>query len=145
MGGGSYNDTILFLPQQGGEHRGFFLYYTHSNLFGTDTIPAVDTVWLYGWANTTGPDLPTLFALYQNFPNPFNTRTTIACDIPEPTEVSLRVYDILGREVAVLASGSVDQGHYEYAFSSESCATGLYLCRLEVPTFKQTIKLLLLR
>ncbi|HUI11364.1 MAG TPA: LamG-like jellyroll fold domain-containing protein [Bacteroidota bacterium] len=81
-----------------------------------------------------GPALPSRFDLLQNYPNPFNPTTTITFAVPggkTARPVSLRVYDLLGREVATLASGSFPAGTYSVVWDGTSCSSGVYLCRLE--------------
>ena len=78
--------------------------------------------------------LPARFDLLQNYPNPFNPATTITFAVPgggAARPVSVRVYDLLGREVAMLAGGSYRGGVYTVVWDGASCASGVYLCRLE--------------
>ncbi|HTY58910.1 MAG TPA: LamG-like jellyroll fold domain-containing protein, partial [Bacteroidota bacterium] len=78
--------------------------------------------------------LPSLLRLYGNYPNPFNPTTTIAFAVPGAggtRAVSLRVYDILGREVATLANGSFHGGVYTVIWDANSLSSGVYICRLE--------------
>ncbi len=88
-------------------------------------------------------DVPASYALAQNFPNPFNPTTTIGFDVPGGTQgaggpgrafsrIRLAVYDLLGREVAVLEDGQKSPGHYNVRFDASGLASGVYLCRLDV-------------
>ncbi|MDD1475259.1 T9SS type A sorting domain-containing protein, partial [Dolichospermum sp. ST_sed4] len=65
--------------------------------------------------NTAG-EIPEVFALYNNYPNPFNPITTIGFDIPKSSFVSLKVFDILGREVTSLVSENMEPGSYRVSF-----------------------------
>jgi aminopeptidase N len=99
--------------------------------------------------NETGT-IPRTFALLQNYPNPFNPTTTIPFDLAHQEYVSLKVYDILGREIATLAEGKMFAGHYEIIWNraenpGRALATGVYLCRLLAGSFSATKKMLLLR
>ncbi len=76
--------------------------------------------------------LPLTFALEQNYPNPFNPATVVGCQLPAAGQVTLVVYDILGRQVAVLASGRFSAGRHTFPFDGSRLASGVYLCRLEV-------------
>lgn len=76
-------------------------------------------------------EIPSEFRLMQNYPNPFNPVTKITFSIPENAYVSLRVYDIQGREVAVLADSEYYSGSYEVSFDASSLASGVYFCVLE--------------
>jgi hypothetical protein len=96
--------------------------------------------------------LPTRFALEQNYPNPFNPSTTIAYSIPGrrenavgSMEAKLVVYDILGREVAVLVNERRAPGNYEVSFDGGTVASGVYFYRLQVGSFVQTRKMTLVR
>jgi hypothetical protein len=75
-------------------------------------------------------DLPTMFLLHQNYPNPFNPGTSINYELPENSFVSLKVYDILGREVAVLVEGLRSRGSYTARWDATGMPSGAYLCRL---------------
>jgi chitinase len=109
---------------------------------------------------------PTTFVLSQNYPNPFNPTTTITFQVPEPefqpasphaesgswnlASVSLRVYDVLGREVAVLVNDRLAQGTYTVRFDASRLASGLYFYRFEgraggAPMYVETRKLVLTR
>ena len=99
---------------------------------------------------TTGTDedpplMPTEIALMQNYPNPFNPSTTISFDIPHSSFVVLKVYDIIGREVATLVSEEMKPGSYEVTFDAAGLANGVYLYRLTAGSFSDVKKLLLLK
>ncbi|MCC6550119.1 MAG: T9SS type A sorting domain-containing protein [Ignavibacteriaceae bacterium] len=75
---------------------------------------------------------PSEFALYQNYPNPFNPSTMISFALPKSEEVSLRIYDILGNEVAVLLSGKLDAGNHTVEFNASELSSGVYLYKLQI-------------
>ncbi len=75
--------------------------------------------------------VPYKFTLEQNFPNPFNPATTIKYSIPELSYVTLKVYDILGREVATLVNGQKSAGSYEINFDAEKFASGVYFYKVQ--------------
>jgi hypothetical protein len=75
--------------------------------------------------------VPVAYVLYGNYPNPFNPQTTIPYGVPEASAVRLAVYDLLGREVAVLVEGRVAAGRYEVVWAAGDRPTGMYLVRLE--------------
>ncbi|HXG01667.1 MAG TPA: T9SS type A sorting domain-containing protein [Bacteroidota bacterium] len=89
--------------------------------------------------------IPATYALEQNYPNPFNPSTTIVFKIRATGYTSLKVYDMLGREVATLVSDVKEPGSYEVTWDARSMASGVYLYRLESGPFVATRKLLLLR
>ncbi|MFH1009998.1 MAG: T9SS type A sorting domain-containing protein [bacterium] len=89
--------------------------------------------------------LPVEFSLYQNYPNPFNASTQIAYDLPKAGIVSLRVFDLLGREVGTLAGGMQPAGSHFVPFDGSGFASGVYLCRLQAGDFSATRKMVLLK
>jgi len=90
-------------------------------------------------------DLPKEFKLEQNYPNPFNPATKIQYDIPKITDVSLIVYDVIGREVARLVDEMKPPGHYEIVWDGSRLASGVYFYRLQTNNFIAVKKMLLVR
>ncbi len=88
---------------------------------------------------------PTKFELNQNYPNPFNPSTTIKYQIPKAGMVSIKVYDILGQEVAILVNEIKNSGSYQVNFNASKLASGTYIYRLQAGSFVQTKKMLLLK
>jgi subtilisin family serine protease len=88
--------------------------------------------------------LPDSFALFQNYPNPFNPSTVISYQIPKAGHVKLKVYDVLGREVATLIDKEQIAGSYKVEFSGQ-LSSGVYFYRLTAGEFSQTKKMLLLK
>ena len=88
--------------------------------------------------------VPERYALDQNYPNPFNPTTTIRFDVPEASKVTLIVFDMLGRRVAILVDGVVSAGAHTASFDARSLPSGSYIYRLETPqgTFTKTMLLL---
>ncbi len=89
--------------------------------------------------------VPRAYELEQNYPNPFNPTTVISAQWPADSDVRLVVYDLLGREVAVLADGRYPAGRYNFTFDATNLASGVYLYRLVVGGFVETKKMTLLR
>ena len=94
---------------------------------------------------TNQKTLPTEFSLSDNFPNPFNPSTTINYSIPQSSFVTLKMYDIIGREVATLVYEEKFPGNYEIKFNGENIPTGIYFYRMQAGNFTQTKKLILLK
>ena len=88
---------------------------------------------------------PENFALYQNYPNPFNPSTSIQYAISNRQFVSLKVYDVLGNEVATLVAEYREAGSYEVAFNASGLASGIYFYKLQAGSFVETKKMILLR
>ncbi|MBM2842132.1 MAG: hypothetical protein HW412_2660, partial [Bacteroidetes bacterium] len=97
--------------------------------------------------NPNPSGLPSTFALEQNYPNPFNPSTTIRFSLSSQERVgsTLKVYDILGREVATLVNEELKPGSYEATFDARGLASGTYLYRLQAGGITETRKLMLLR
>ncbi|MCG6914598.1 T9SS type A sorting domain-containing protein, partial [bacterium BMS3Abin03] len=89
--------------------------------------------------------LPTVYSLSQNYPNPFNPTTTIKFGIPKAGDVSLAVYDILGRKVAELINGNLTAGYHTVNFNATNLASGVYFYRIEAGDFVSVKKLMLLK
>lgn len=94
---------------------------------------------------TQGEDLPDEFHLYQNYPNPFNPTTTISFQIPEAGHVSVRIFDVTGREVVTLIDEKLAAGVYEKRFDASGLASGVFFCRLQSGNSSMTRKLVLIR
>lgn len=89
-------------------------------------------------------NLPKEFALSQNYPNPFNPVTQIAYSIPHDGYISLKVYNALGQEVAILFEGMQPAGNYVSTFDANGLASGIYIYKLQAPGFSESKKLILL-
>lgn len=85
------------------------------------------------------------YRLDQNFPNPFNPSTTITFAVPEAGNVTLKVYDVIGKEVATLVNGQLAADTYKVSFDAASLSSGVYLYTLSVGNFTQTKKMVLMK
>ncbi|MCU0413061.1 MAG: T9SS type A sorting domain-containing protein [Ignavibacteriaceae bacterium] len=113
--------------------------YTNNGLY----IKLIDSPTII--EGTEDENLPTEFALNQNYPNPFNPSTKIQYSIPEKSNVALKVYDILGNEVAILVNEEKERGVYSINFDATGLASGMYLYRLQAGSFVETRKMILIR
>lgn len=91
----------------------------------------------------TGTVILSEYRLNQNYPNPFNPATTVSYYLPISGQVTIRVYDVLGREVSTLVNGDESSGEHEVNFDGASLASGVYFCRLTAPGVIETRKMLL--
>jgi hypothetical protein len=91
------------------------------------------------------PSVPGTFRLFQNYPNPFNPTTTIQYSVPSSQYVSLKIYDVLGREVASLVDGTRQPGTYTVTWDASGFSSGVYFYRLMAGSFVGTKKLVLVR
>ncbi len=88
---------------------------------------------------------PDNFRLEQNFPNPFNPATTIKFSVKERSQVSLKVYNVLGVEVAELVNGTVESGIHEVHFNASKLSSGTYFYTLKAGNITETKKMILLK
>jgi hypothetical protein len=102
---------------------------------GTDTVTTAGT----------SLEIPTEYTLYQNYPNPFNPGTKIEFKIPTAGLVSLKVYDLLGREVTTLIKEELKPGNYKIDFDASTLASGIYFYTLNAEDFVSTKKMILLK
>jgi len=98
-----------------------------------------------GVAPRGGATIPTTLALRQNYPNPFNPQTSIVFDLPKAAHVTLAVYDLYGRLVAMLVDGDRPPGEHTVVWDASGRASGVYFCRLQVNGLILTRKLVLMR
>jgi hypothetical protein len=96
-------------------------------------------------AAVTDLALPLSAELYQNYPNPFNPSTLIRYQLPEAGSVSIKLFDLTGREIATLVNDSKPAGSHEVRVDAGKLASGVYLYRLEAGAFVETRKMTLLR
>ncbi len=101
--------------------------------------------WVTDVQNNPASQSPKEFYLSQNYPNPFNPSTIINYQIPNSGNVSLKIYDILGKEVATLVDGFKDEGNYEVNFEASNLASGVYFYTLRTGSFVQSKKMIFLR
>lgn len=91
----------------------------------------------------SGNEMVNEFKLFQNYPNPFNPSTNIKFQIPQNSFVSLKVYDILGREIAFLVNEKLNSGSYEIPFSNSILPSGIYVYKLTAGSFTDVKKMIL--
>ncbi|HTX19877.1 MAG TPA: T9SS type A sorting domain-containing protein [Bacteroidota bacterium] len=94
---------------------------------------------------TTQPLVATTFNLSQNYPNPFNPTTDIQFTLPQQSTVELKVYNMLGQEVATLIHGTLSAGMHTVNFDAHSLASGVYIYRLSAGNFTSVKKMMLLK
>jgi hypothetical protein len=95
--------------------------------------------------NRIGNEVPALYSLEQNYPNPFNPKTNIRYSIPENSFVTLKIFDLLGREIKTLVNQNQISGKYSITFDMSGYASGLYLYKIQAGNFSDTRKMILIK
>lgn len=145
----SYNGLTYYFQRWNGVGNGS---YSGTNSSATITgmnnvivqTAVYDTIVPFGIQNlNTG--VPKSFGLYQNYPNPFNPVTKIKFDIPKNTNAVIKIYDLIGNEVATLYNGDLSAGFYEADFNASSYASGVYFYKLETPEYTNVKRMILVK
>ena len=106
----------------------------------TVTVPFLTGV------NNISQNTPSSFKLYQNYPNPFNPSTKIKFDVPNGNKfISMKIYDVLGKEVQTLVAGTLTPGSYETDFDAKNLTSGLYFCVLRSESFYEIKRMIYLK
>ena len=90
-------------------------------------------------------NLPNEFILSQNYPNPFNPATTIRYTLPQAGEVTLKIFNLAGQEIATLVNRRQDAGAHTLHWNAEKFPSGVYTHRLQAGEFVETKKMILMR
>ena len=85
------------------------------------------------------------FNLSQNYPNPFNPSTIIAYSIPQRSNVSLKIYDVLGKEIATLIDEQKEAGLYDIKFDASKLSSGVYIYSIQAGDFLESRKMILMK
>lgn len=129
-------------------------FYAINAIFGTDSHLYIGTdmgVWrrpiseMITHVEDRQGQIPSHFALNQNYPNPFNPTTTISFSLPSKSFVVLKVFDLIGREVATLVTEELSAGNHLHEWNAEKMTSGIYFYRLQTGTFTETKKLILMK
>ena len=125
-----------------------FAFEQLNDLTIVDTLVKRSVQWLTEGIVLDNPieeAVPTSYILEQNYPNPFNPATTISYSIPKESRVSLKIYDVMGREIAELMTGRQAAGSYNVEFDASSLASGTYFYKLTAEDFISVKKMVLLK
>ncbi len=113
-------------------------------LYGIDNAYSVSTYLNLEDMIRGNENLISNYYLYQNYPNPFNPNTTIEFDLSNSSDVTLKIFNVLGEEVAMLVSDRLSAGSYTYEWNASNMASGVYLYRLETDNYVETRKMILM-
>ncbi|MFZ4621534.1 MAG: fibronectin type III domain-containing protein [Bacteroidota bacterium] len=117
----------------------YYFRITAVNIYGQASAYSVE---VNATPSTTGVgnednSIPTVYSLSQNFPNPFNPSTTIQFGLPEASNVTLTIYDMLGREVTTLYNSELSAGYHTYQWNASGLSSGVYVYRINATSMKQ--------
>jgi hypothetical protein len=116
------------------------------NQYGTGNW---STIWSYSYLLTgitqNDKDIPKEYKLYNNYPNPFNPTTNVQFSIVNVHYVTLKVFDILGRNVATLVNEQLQPGTYEVTWNAQNYTSGVYFYRLQSGDFTDTKRMLMIK
>ena len=149
--------NITTTSQQVAGFSNSILYYWHVNASNVNGTSSYSSTWSFTTINATlveetGSDKPSAFFLFQNYPNPFNPETTIKFSVPVETRhasflqhVLLKVYDLMGREIATLVNEKLMPGKYTETFNGTNLPSGIYFYVLRTGTLTSVKKMVLLK
>lgn len=112
---------------------GTYEYYNLTAKVDASTVTGVDEI------------IPTEFALHQNYPNPFNPSTKIKFDLPERSNVSINIYNVIGQKIRTITSGIFDAGFHEVNFNANGLTSNIYFYRIETDENIATKKMIVLK
>ena len=121
-------------------HTGLPPVQTPTSFISPTTYYRVST-----WIVKNENEIPRSFSLSQNYPNPFNPTTTISFTLPTKSFVSLKIFDLVGRELATIVSEEMSAGSYLRQWNAAKMTSGIYFCRMQAGNFIETKKLVLIK
>jgi len=116
-------------------NQGPFASIWEVEMYGTDKATSIETI----------TEVPKTFELTQNYPNPFNPSTKIRYSVPQISNVTIKVFDILGNEIETLVNQENPAGTYEITWNAENLPSGVYFYQLRAGNFIEMKKMILLR
>ena len=114
-------------------------------LYASDPLPLFATFNFDQPVSVETEIAPNEFMLFQNYPNPFNPTTIINYSIPELSLITVKIYDVLGKEVAKLVNEEKAEGTYEVEFNATALPSGVYFYRLQTGNFVEIKKMMLMK
>jgi hypothetical protein len=137
---------VIIRPSVKGISRGrrdfiYTLVHVHTILDDSSSVGPFKSSLQKAATRTQSNSLPTRYALHEGYPNPFNPSTQITFDLPEPSHVSLVIYDVLGRKVAELENGMKEAGYHSATWNGSAVASGVYFARFAARDAQGNVKL----
>lgn len=127
--------TSMTLPLDPGQYH----------IYTTQSLPVPEIIRATSAYGHDTDHLPAQVALHNNFPNPFNPTTSIRYDLPASMQVTISVYDVIGRQVAVLVNGEMPAGQHTVQFDAGRLSSGTYLVRMQAGDVLETRKMMLIK
>lgn len=145
-----YNDSIPHNPVRPTETMNAVFRVqryqpTYPGFIGKDMTPGEYVELYHVGIESEGNVIPSSFVLYQNYPNPFNPFTRIKYDLPNATYVTMKIYDINGKELVTLINGKQAAGTYKASWDANNYPSGTYFCKITAAGLNQIIKMVLLK
>lgn len=149
----SYDQTAFQLLQNAGNENLKFVTFSggHDYIFGNVRRMYE---WLRTWSKDTQTSVdfnnsnPSKFVLFANYPNPFNSSTTISYSLADESMVKIEIYNIMGKKIAVLAGGKENPGNHQVRWNTKDLSSGVYFCRFRAEgkqVYEKTQKLVLMK
>lgn len=121
------------------------LRFTHNGIGYTIDMPVTLYVAVSGVESSPQAGIPSEFTVFAGYPNPFNAETVVKFALPLKAEVTMSVYDILGRETLKLDLGTLEAGYYSQKIDGKKMSSGVYFCRVNACEKSSTVKLILIK
>jgi hypothetical protein len=128
-----WNDAAIKAYNSKIEFNNVMSYYGSHDIWPPEGVKALNT------------GIPATYSLSQNYPNPFNPTTNIKYSITKESQVTLKVFDVLGREVENLVNQKQAAGSYEVNFNASKLSSGIYIYRIKAGDFVQSMKMILIK
>ena len=143
-------EKVGFVEGHGNSNSPKEYSFTDKNLTGVTKfayrLKQIDNDGKYKYSKEVEVEVvPREISLFQNYPNPFNPVTEIKYNLPEAAKVILKVYNIIGQEVAILVNGIEEAGYHSVKFEGSNLPSGTYIYRMQTGSFVQTKKMVLLK
>jgi hypothetical protein len=135
---------VTFRPSSTGQHNGYIVF-SHNAASSPDSVSVSGTGYETTDVGSGQEAVLHRFRLDQNYPNPFNPSTIISYQLPSSGVVTLRIYDLLGREVKTLVNQREDAGNHSVLFDAADLSSGVYYYRIQAGSYVETKKLVVLR
>lgn len=140
-----HNYAKLTVSDGTSETNTYYSTYVHQDDCDDPTQPCIEDTESPLTESQPDESKPESFDLHSAYPNPFNPVTNLSFDLPEESQVSLAVYDLLGRQVQQVVSGTKQAGTHTYSFDASDLPSGTYIVRMAADGFEKTMNITLVK